>query len=424
MRRIQHVAKVAVVLAIVFVLSINTANACRFLRWTRAQCGPVYPVTHCSPIVCAPHCGEVVISGPIITGCHPHVDSGYHATPIDGVIVDSSPTETAPSDGLPDVAPQDTEESMPEPADDPADPTTPLDDLADPEDLDAMDQDAPLDEPADEPAPFDEPAEESLPFDEPADEPAPFDEPADEGLPNFDEPADDPAPLDEPADDPLPFDEPADEPAPFDEPADEGLPNFDEPADDPAPFDEPTPFDEPADDPAPFDEPADEGFPGFDEPADDPAPFDEPADDGLPEFGEPGDGDAGIDPADADVNELFNNDEVPGAADDEPFNFDEDASTPARDATKGRPGNEVDSSTMLTKVRSKSNRGMRLWTDNTGRYQTVGRLAVIAKTHVRLLKDNGRYSTVPLSRLSSEDLTYVLLVAKKLTTGSEQLASR
>ena len=67
--------------------------------------------------------------------------------------------------------------------------------------------------------------------------------------------------------------------------------------------------------------------------------------------------------------------------------------------------------------------GMRVWTDNTGGYQTVGRLVVIAKTHVRLLKDNGRYSTVPLTRLSERDVEYVMAVAVKLT-GPQRLASR
>ena len=67
--------------------------------------------------------------------------------------------------------------------------------------------------------------------------------------------------------------------------------------------------------------------------------------------------------------------------------------------------------------------GMRVWTDNTGSYQTVGRLVVIAKTHVRLLKDNGRYSTVQLTRLSERDVEYVMAVAVKLA-GPQRLASR
>jgi hypothetical protein len=62
-------------------------------------------------------------------------------------------------------------------------------------------------------------------------------------------------------------------------------------------------------------------------------------------------------------------------------------------------------------------RGVRVWTDDTGKYQTVARLVVIAKTHVRLLKQNGRYTTVPLGRLSQADLDYVMSAAQKLASG-------
>ena len=49
----------------------------------------------------------------------------------------------------------------------------------------------------------------------------------------------------------------------------------------------------------------------------------------------------------------------------------------------------------------------RLWTDNTGTFQVRGRLAVILETKIRILKDNGRYTTVPLRRLSDADQDYV-----------------
>ena len=55
-----------------------------------------------------------------------------------------------------------------------------------------------------------------------------------------------------------------------------------------------------------------------------------------------------------------------------------------------------------------------MWTDNTGQYQTVGRLVKVSPTHVRLLKDNGRFSTVPKHRLSEADLAYVQDVTKQL----------
>ncbi len=51
--------------------------------------------------------------------------------------------------------------------------------------------------------------------------------------------------------------------------------------------------------------------------------------------------------------------------------------------------------------------GMRLWSDNTGEFQVRARLVVVGKTHVRLLKDTGKFTTVPYSRLSQTDLAFV-----------------
>jgi len=51
--------------------------------------------------------------------------------------------------------------------------------------------------------------------------------------------------------------------------------------------------------------------------------------------------------------------------------------------------------------------GMRLWTDNTGEFQVRARLVVVGKTHVRLLKDTGKFTTVAYSRLSQTDLAFV-----------------
>ena len=62
----------------------------------------------------------------------------------------------------------------------------------------------------------------------------------------------------------------------------------------------------------------------------------------------------------------------------------------------------------------------RLWVDNSGAYQIKGRLAVIYVDRVKLLKENGKFTTVPLSRLSDADFGYVSWVASNLT--SEQTA--
>jgi hypothetical protein len=50
---------------------------------------------------------------------------------------------------------------------------------------------------------------------------------------------------------------------------------------------------------------------------------------------------------------------------------------------------------------------MRQWVDNTGKYSCRGRLVRFLDGKVRLLKDNGRTSTVPLYRLSVADLEFV-----------------
>jgi hypothetical protein len=50
---------------------------------------------------------------------------------------------------------------------------------------------------------------------------------------------------------------------------------------------------------------------------------------------------------------------------------------------------------------------MRQWTDNTGNFSCHGRLVRFFDGQVRLLKDNGRTTTVPLSRLSTRDLEFV-----------------
>jgi hypothetical protein len=49
----------------------------------------------------------------------------------------------------------------------------------------------------------------------------------------------------------------------------------------------------------------------------------------------------------------------------------------------------------------------RVWTDNTGKFQVRARLVDVGPSHVRLLKETGKYTTVPFSRLSSDDRAFV-----------------
>jgi hypothetical protein len=50
---------------------------------------------------------------------------------------------------------------------------------------------------------------------------------------------------------------------------------------------------------------------------------------------------------------------------------------------------------------------MRLWTDNTGKFQIRARLFAVADGQVRLLKETGRFTTVPFERLSAGDRQFV-----------------
>ena len=73
---------------------------------------------------------------------------------------------------------------------------------------------------------------------------------------------------------------------------------------------------------------------------------------------------------------------------------------------------------------SPKNDGMRLWTDDTGQYRIRGRLAIIGEDSIQILKENGRYTTVPLSRLSSADVQFIKqqtqLTATQQTADSSQ----
>ncbi len=54
---------------------------------------------------------------------------------------------------------------------------------------------------------------------------------------------------------------------------------------------------------------------------------------------------------------------------------------------------------------------LRSWSDDTGAYQVQARLFRVSEGHVRLLKQDGRTTTVPLDRLSPADQEYVARVS-------------
>ena len=76
---------------------------------------------------------------------------------------------------------------------------------------------------------------------------------------------------------------------------------------------------------------------------------------------------------------------------------------------------------MATANDAVSLKGLRTWTDNTGKFQIRARLFAVLDGQVRLLKESGRFTTVPFERLSPADLLYVQqtsrLTAVSVTTG-------
>ena len=67
---------------------------------------------------------------------------------------------------------------------------------------------------------------------------------------------------------------------------------------------------------------------------------------------------------------------------------------------------------------------MRRWIDNTGTHETVGTLIEGHADRIRILKQSGSYSTVPLTRLSREDQTYVAATGVRLASERHTVESQ
>jgi hypothetical protein len=61
---------------------------------------------------------------------------------------------------------------------------------------------------------------------------------------------------------------------------------------------------------------------------------------------------------------------------------------------------------------------MRLWTDNTGKFQVRARLVQVLDGKVRLEKESGRFTTVPMDRLSRPDLAFLRSQAPTVASAS------
>jgi hypothetical protein len=95
-------------------------------------------------------------------------------------------------------------------------------------------------------------------------------------------------------------------------------------------------------------------------------------------------------------------------AEEKPANEEPAQKQPAEE----QPSEDIDdifgaSRSVLSEPGGLASDEMRVWVDNTGSFSTRGRLLSLRDSHVRLLKDNGRTTTVPLNRLSPRDLEFV-----------------
>lgn len=65
----------------------------------------------------------------------------------------------------------------------------------------------------------------------------------------------------------------------------------------------------------------------------------------------------------------------------------------------------------------------RMWRDNTGTFEVEATLAELHADHVRLLKSNGNYCSVPLRRLSVQDRAVIELIVGLMPPGGIKLVS-
>ena len=182
-----------------------------------------------------------------------------------------------------------------------------------------------------------------------------------------------------------------------------------------------------AGDPMPMDEPLMGGtFSDSDPPTPMPETEPEPANDDSSSFFDPdlsADPDAGTGevPPDADDNafEAFSESETPPA----PDMTSPDATAPNDlegfgdpPPANDDPGDIFDGLGSNAKPRRfvsvrQHQLSQRYWSDVTGQFHTLAQLVDLGKGEIRLLKNNGRFSTVDMSQLSRVDRAYVLAVA-------------
>jgi len=368
--------RVLVVGVLTVVLSIDSASACRLFR---SRCRPRCRVVSCrvvrpvcgSVATCQPYESAIVVESLPVQCCVP-VDGSAHAVIIEtdqaGITVPShAESAPAPSISAP-VAAEATRPATPTAVLEPLEPLTPI---------------APAS--AEQPLSPKPPAGAEL-----APAPQPQFKTAAEILAESAEKAaaeaaTPPAPAAEPPMRKEASTVPAPQPAPVDEPPTPLEPSPVQPAPAPAPVpEEPeTPAEPATKKPAP--KPAAENF--FDEDGDEAE--DKPASEDSPPVKKKA-------PPQEAIEDLFDEPEAETPSSDA---VPEPAEKPEDDPFAGLDANPEP---------------VRRWIDSTGRHETIGRLVEVHSDRVRILKHNGRYTTVPMRLLSQHDQSYAATVGDRL----------
>ena len=475
MRRWMHVLMVGF---LALLLSVDSASACRFLR-SRSRpraCRPTQSqqvrfVRHCEPIACNPctnsdgMISEVIVLNESTQCCVP-ADGSAHATIVasDGALDAPTSAESTPTVAAPR---QIAEKPMPMPVFEPPVSTASAQEPAllspKPESKPAN---LPLEELLKDESHESRPAEIRLPVERPVETPVaepleeliqkPLAEPA--GVPDEKEapPAEEPAAevpeelpeesAEEPAVDPA--EEAAEEPAV--DPAEEA---FEEPVEEEMPVEE-RPRAQPA--PAPPEAPVEENlFDAEDDQTNQPPaateskaapvgvraepPVQAPVDAAEDLFREESDTPATRTGAPADAPEELPEDApeeaVPESVQDgaalssDPEAAVEEAEEtgetvePDEPETEDVPAESKEDDPFASVPKAPAE-PMRRWIDNTGTHETVGTLIEVHADRIRILKQSGSYSTVPLTRLSREDQTYVAATGVRLASERHTVESQ
>jgi hypothetical protein len=169
------------------------------------------------------------------------------------------------------------------------------------------------------------------------------------------------------------------------------------------------------------DESGDEGDDGV-APSEEP-PADTPAEEVEADAGEPAEESAAASPSDAEP-EMSDEDAAAVEADEADSETPEPADEPAADDAADEPTDDTDAAPAAEPEQAEAdpaaaatvvpNEPMRRWTNATGTHQAQGWLVEVRTDRVRILKVNGRHTTMSTESLSTADRDYVSAVSARL----------